>query len=201
MSLTRKLLESLGLEADKVSTIIEAHAETVDALKTQIETFKADSEQLAKTQKELKTAHDELEALKASGGDWQKKYEDEHTAFESFRAEADAKDLLAKKGDAYRKLLKDAGVSEKRIDSIMKLTDLSAIEMQDDGLKDVEALTEAIKSEWSDFITTTSTSGAKTTTPPANVHKTFSHEDIANMTVDEINANWEAISQSMKGNE
>lgn len=56
MSLSRKLLESLGLEADKVSTIIEAHAETVEALKAQIATYKTDAEQKAATEAELITA-------------------------------------------------------------------------------------------------------------------------------------------------
>lgn len=199
MSLSRKLLESLGLESDKVSTIIEAHAETVDALKSQIETYKADAEKYEATKKELNTAQIELESLKSTGGDWQSKYEAEHNAFEEFKNTQNAKDIRMQKESAYRQLLKESGISDKRLDSIMKVTDLDAIELEDGKIKDAEALGEAIKSEWSDFIVNEGTVGAKTDKPPVNNPITqFSHEDIAKMSADEINANWESIKESMK---
>ncbi|MCQ2369260.1 MAG: hypothetical protein MJ007_02150, partial [Paludibacteraceae bacterium] len=94
MSLTRKLLESMSLDSDKVSTIIEAHVETVDSLKAQIDKYKADSEKLTSLQKELATTQTELENIKANGGDWQKKYEKEHSDFEAFKSEQLEKDTL-----------------------------------------------------------------------------------------------------------
>ena len=36
MSLTRKMLRAMGIEDDKADQIIDAHAETVDALKQQV---------------------------------------------------------------------------------------------------------------------------------------------------------------------
>lgn len=200
MSLTRKFLESLGIEADKVDAIIEAHAETVDALKGQAETYKADAERYASTKKELETANAELDSLKAVGGDYKAKYEALNTEFETYKAEQTEKDTRASKETAYRKLLKDAGIIDKRIDAVMRVTDLSAIELDENGIKDADKLTEQIKADWSDFITTTDVSGAQTTTPPANnpVNK-FSHEDIAKMSAEEINNNWDAIKNSMKG--
>ena len=36
MALTRKMLRAMGIEDEKADEIIEAHAETVDALKQQI---------------------------------------------------------------------------------------------------------------------------------------------------------------------
>ena len=85
MSLTRKLLESMGLESDKVSTIIEAHAETVDGLKAKIEEYKLNAEKVPTLQKELDGLTKELEKLKANGGDWEAKYSKEHEAFEEFK--------------------------------------------------------------------------------------------------------------------
>lgn len=202
MSLTRKLLESLGLEADKVSTIIEAHAETVDALKGQIETYKADAEKYASADKELNTLQTELETLKATGGDWQSKYEAEHKAYEDYKASVDAKETMNTKVNAFKQLLRDTGVSEKRLDSIVKVTDISKYELEDGKIKDADTLAESIKSEWADFITTTETSGANTQTPPANNGSTrFTHEEIAKMSPEEINKNWDTIKLSMKGNE
>lgn len=199
MSLSRKLLESLGLESDKVSTIIEAHAETVDALKGQIETYKADAEQLATVKKELTVAQTELESLKTSGGDWQSKYEALNAEFDAFKDAQTAKETQTAKDTAYRKLLKDSGVLDKRIDSIMKVTDLNSIELEDGQIKDADKLTESIKSEWAEFITQTTTTGANTSTPPANNNPAkFTHEEIAKMSPDEINANWDSIKESMK---
>lgn len=200
MALTRKLLESLGIEPDKVSTIIEAHAESVDALKAKAEGFRVDAEAYATAKSELDSVKAELEQLKTTGGDWQKKYDEEHKAFEAFKSEQDAKNTKAEKGKAYAQLLKDAGVSDKRIDSIMRVTDLNSIELENGRIKDAEALAESIKTEWADFITTTDTHGANTQTPPSNSGSAkFSQEEIAGMSAEEINKNWESIKQSMKG--
>jgi len=198
MSLSRRLLESMNLDADKISTIIEAHAETVDSLKAQISTYKEKADKYDSTSAELDKAKSELEGLKASGGDWQKKFEAEHNEFEAFKAEQSAKDLKMQKESAYRTLLKESGISEKRLDSILRLTDLSSIEIEDGKIKDSEKVTENIKNEWSDFITSPSVQIPATQTPPANNPlKKYSHEEIAKMTPDEINANWDSIKESM----
>jgi hypothetical protein len=39
---------------------------------------------------------------------------------------------------------------------------------KENNVKDADKVKESIKSEWADFITTTSSKGADTTTPPAN---------------------------------
>lgn len=46
MALTRKLLKGMGLTEEQVDTIIEAHTDTVDGLKEQIKTYKADADKL-----------------------------------------------------------------------------------------------------------------------------------------------------------
>lgn len=198
MSLSRRLLESMGLDADKISTIIEAHAETVDSLKAQANAYKEKAEKYDETSSELDKAKIELEKMKESGGDWQKKYDAISTEFEAFKLAQSEKDLKLQKESAYRSLLKESGISEKRIDSILRLTDLSAIEIEDGKIKDSEKVAEGIKSEWSEFITTTSTEIPSTQTPPANNPlKKYSHEEISKMTPDEINANWDSIKGSL----
>ena len=73
------------------------------------------------------------------------------------------------KETAYKKLLAEAGVSEKRIGAVLKVSDLSKIELDKDGnVKNSDKLTENIKSEWADFIVTKSTQGADTAKPPTN---------------------------------
>ena len=162
MALTRKLLKGMGLTDEQVDTIIEAHTETTDGLKKDIEKYKGDAEKLPGVQKEL-------DALKAAGdGGYKEKYEKEHKAFEDFKTAQTAKETRQAKETAYRELLKAVGVSEKRIPSILKLTELDGIEMEGDKFKDADKLTESVKAEWADFIETSNTNGANTQTPPAN---------------------------------
>lgn len=165
MSLTRKMLKAMGIEDEKIDQIIEAHTETVEALKEQRDSYKADAEKLPDVQKEL-------DGLKAAGdGGYKEKYETEHTAFEKYKADQTAKETRAAKESAYRDLLKASGVSEKRIDTVMRASGpiIDGLELAEDGkAKDADKLTEGIKSEWADFIPTTTTQGAPTANPPAN---------------------------------
>lgn len=158
MALTRKALKAMGITDEQVDSIIEMHTETVDGLKA----YKADAEKLIEVQKEL-------DALKAKGDDgYKEKYEKEHKAFEDFKNEQSAKETRAAKEKAYRELLISAGISEKRIDSVLKVSDLSKIELEDGKVKGADELTKSIKTEWADFIVSTQTKGAETHNPPAN---------------------------------
>ncbi len=162
MALTRKLLKGMGLTDEQVDTIIEAHTDTVDGLKADIAKYEGDAKKLPGVQKEL----DDLKA--AGDGGYKEKYEKEKKAFEDFKNEQTAKETKKAKESAYRELLKAAGVSEKRIPSILKVTDLDSVELDGDKVKDADNLTETVKTEWADFIEFSNTSGAPTNNPPAN---------------------------------
>lgn len=167
MSLTRKFLTALGIEADKVEEIITAHTEVTDALKEQRDQYKADAEKLPAVTEErdkLKEAvkNDRTEEL-------QKKYDDLKSEYDNYKADVKGKEVKANKTKAYKELLKEVGVSEKRFDAILKLTDLSKIEFDDDNkIKDADKVKDSIKSEWGDFISTKNTKGANTKNPPSN---------------------------------
>ena len=177
MALTRKLLKGMGLTDEQVDTIIEAHSDTVDGLKEDINKYKGDAEKLPGVQKELNE-------LKAAGdGGYKKKYEDEHKAFEDFKQAQTAKETKQAKEKAYTEFLKTVGVSEKRIPAILKVTNLDKMEMDGDKFKDAEKLTETVKTEWADFIETTNTDGAKTQNPPAN--NPNNNEDPSKMTMEQ----------------
>lgn len=163
MAFTRKMLKAMGITEEQIEQIMDAHIEVVDALKSERDTFKESAEKFESVDKELK-------ALKEKGGNWQEKYEKEHSDFEAYKTAQKDKETLVTKRDAYKALLAETGISEKRIDSILKVTDLSSVELDEAGkIKDSSKHTESIKSEWADFITSTSTTGASTKTPPSNV--------------------------------
>lgn len=93
------------------------------------------------------------------------KYEAEHKAFEDFKAQVAAKDADRTKRGLYRKLLASAGVDPKRIDAVMRVADLSKVEVKDGAIQGAEELEKGICDEWSDFIPTVETRGTEPATP------------------------------------
>lgn len=198
MSLTRRSLKAMGIEDEKIDEIISAHAETVDALKEQRDNYKAQADELTKVQQKLDEAN---ETIKANGSDaWKVKYDAIKEEYDNYKSNISAKETKRAKQAAYREVLKAAGVSEKRIDSIVRVSNVDSVELDESGkIKEADKLTENIKNEWADFIVSTNTKGADTATPPTTSKKSFSREDIDKMTPDEINKNWETIKNSLKG--
>lgn len=162
MALTRAMLKGMGLTEEQVSAIIEEHTTVTSALKDDIKKYKSDAERLVDVQKEL----DDLKK-DTSANDWEKKYNDEHKAFEDYKADVINKETMAKIKSAYRKLLADCKVGDKHVDSIMRVTDFSNMKLGEDGnLEGAEDLKTQIGSDWSGFIPTDGTKGADVETPP-----------------------------------
>lgn len=157
------MLKGMGLSEEQIDTIIEAHTDTTEALKEDRDKYKADAEKLPGVQQEL-------DALKAKGDDgFEQKYTDLQKEFDDYKKEQQAKADKAAVESAYKAMLKEAGISEKRISAVMRVADLSGVKLDKDGkLKDHDKLIDSVKSEWSDFIQTAGTEGATTTTPPLN---------------------------------
>lgn len=176
MALTRKLLATMSIEEDKVDQIIEAHSDTVNALKEQIATYKTDAEKLPAVQKEL----DELRAAaeKSDKDAYKVKYEALKEDFDKYKEEVQEKETHAKKEKAYRELLKEVGISEKRINAVLKVSEFDSIELDGEGnVKDADKLKDGIKTEWDDFIVTTQSTGATTATPPTGNGRIYKSKD------------------------
>lgn len=164
MSLTRKFLKALGLEEDKVEEIITAHGETVTALKEQIEQYKADAEQLPAIKAELDKAKE------SNGDSYKVKYDALKETHEKYVAEIASKEIASKKQAAYKALLAECKISEKRHDAIAKLADLNAIELDEKGaIKNADAIKTALTTEWAEFVETTTTKTPTVPTPPASI--------------------------------
>lgn len=164
MSLSRKMLKAMGIEEDKIEQIIEAHAETVDALKEDVKTYKADAET-------LKTVQKELDDLKAKGDDgYEEKYNTLKKEYDDYKTDVEKKQTHAEKESAYRELLKSAGVKEKYIDTICRAEQsvIDELNLKDGKIDNVETVTESAKNNWSDFIGKTATKTATVANPPAN---------------------------------
>lgn len=169
-SLSRKFLAGIGIEDDKVDLIIEKHQEVLTEVKEERDTYKTEAEKLPTVQKEL----DELKKATEDGKEntYKVKYEALKEEFDSYKADIETKATQTKKENAFRNLLKEVGISDKRIEAVLKVSDVKGLEFDDEGkVKDEEKLKESIRSEWSDFIATTSSKGAETATPPTGTGK------------------------------
>ena len=164
MALTRKLLKSLNLTDEQVDAIIEAHGETVEALKAERDNYKTDAEK-------VKSLQEENEKLKGAD-DYEKKYNAEHEAFEKYKkAEETGKIHNAKKA-AYRKIIENTKIDPKRIDTVLLVADrtgkVDAIELDENSnVKDKDKYLEEINKEWSDLIPETRRQGEGAENPPA----------------------------------
>ena len=170
--LTRKFLAGLGITEAQVDAIIEGHEESIAGLKSKIDEYKAkeskSTETIASLQKEVEDAKN-LAIEKEGKNPWKVKYDALNEEFNSYKTEEQKKAEKTKKENVYKALLKETGVSEKRIASVLRVTDTDSLEIGEDGkFKNNDDLVKKIKEEWADFITTEGQKGAETTTPPAN---------------------------------
>ena len=191
-SFARKWLEGI-LENEELSTkekaqqIMDGHIAVTDGLKDERDSFKAEAEKAGDLQKEL----DDLK----NGEDFQKKYEDEHKAFEDFKKKTADDAEAAKVKSAYRKLLAGEGIGEKRLDSILKVTDLSKLKLDKDGnLEDVDGLKKAINDEWGEFKTKVTEKGAVVEKPLQTGKATKTKEEI--MAIKDTDERQKAIAEN-----
>lgn len=200
MSLTRKMLKGMSLTDEQIDTVIEAHTDVVNTLKDERDKFvdereklKADIEKLKAENSELKKANEsvsatteklaevqkELETAKEAATQSEQKYEELQKEFDGYKSEQSAIAEKSAKETAYKEMLKEAGVSEKRIASVMRVTNLDDIKLDKDGkLKNHDELVETAKSEWADFIDRKHVEGADVKNPPANSGTKMTKDEI-----------------------
>ena len=179
MALTRSMLNGMGLTADQISAIIEAHTETVEGLKASVKEAEKKAEGYDALVAEKGKLEKKYEALKEASGsdDWKAKYEKEKADFKAYKDEQANKKAMDDKKAVYTEHLKDAGISEKRIDSILRVTDFTNMELGEDGkLKDVNEQT--IKDDWGDFITSEETKGTDTKKPAGSASGAKTKDEI-----------------------
>ena len=142
---------------DKAKAILDALHKETDELKDQL-----DAEKTARTQ-----AEKDRDA--ANGG---------KQAAEKAQTQ---KDTHAAKEAKFRELLKTAGVLDKYADRVVRLSgeDIDKLELDEKGeVKDAKKHADSLKADWSDFVGTTTTTGAKVDTPPTNAGSKMTKEQI-----------------------
>ena len=183
MSITRKQLSAMGLEANQIDQIIEGHTETVSGLQDELakakadaDKYKAEASKVAGLQKELETAKKEAETAKNRGAE----YDQLKQQFEDYKAEQTKKEQDAIKKEKFRDLLKDVGLSEKGIQMALKWQGVDGVEIDENGkITNAKDLRKSVKEDWAEYITGTKEEGADVSNPPDSGNKsTMTREEI-----------------------
>lgn len=162
MAFTRKMLEAMGIETDKVESIMEAHLEVVNGLKADRDKYR-----------------DALEGVDTTK-DWKSEYDKEHAAFEAFKAEQNGKDERRAKEKAFAAMLAEAGVADKYRAKILRMsTDaIDALKLDGEGQPAKrDELIASIKQDWGEFIPSIAVESHKPATPPATGAPAFKTRD------------------------
>lgn len=187
MALTRKFLKALGIDDDKADEIIQAHTETTDGLKNAAAELKDKLDESERRLKE-KPAKGGGESKPEGGGEGGDaavaKLQEE---FDAYKANVEAEKAEREKRGLYRGLIEKAGVDAKRIDSVLKVSDLSGVAVKDGAIEDADKLVESIKSDWADFIPVVTTEGANVAKPPTQGGGGLTKEQFAKMSLRERN--------------
>lgn len=186
--------EDGSIPADAIAKLVKAISTTVGNEFVDKARYKAKLDEIDELQGKLQTAEDSVTTAEK----WKVKYEAVKKDFSDFKADQAKKDTRTAKETAYRALLKEAGVSEKRIEAVLKVSDVDGVELTDKGeIKGADKLTASIKDEWADFIETTEVQGAQTPHPPANTGgSTTTKEQIMN--IKDTGERQRAIAQNME---
>ncbi len=160
MALTRKSLKAMGLDDEKIDSVIEMHTETIESLKTENEKLRGDATRAADLQKQLDEANEKLSKTDPNAAaKIQKELDD-------YKAAIAAEKSTAAKRAAYRKIVEGKGITGVLADMIAERVDYGSIEMDGDAIKGADEIGAQIAKTYAAYIPTHSTKGQSTQTPP-----------------------------------
>lgn len=163
----REILSEAGVDSDHMSAavdkIISGHTASIEALREERDSLK---EKAGKA--------DELAEENATLKEDAKKYADKdydklEAEFESYKKEVANKETRSKKEEAFKSILKDAGIGERHFPKIIKYSkdEIDGLEFDESGkVKNAKDILKSIKDEWGDHVDKVETKGAATATPP-----------------------------------
>lgn len=174
MALTVKMLKGLGLTDEQREAVLEEHARTVDEIKVERDRLKKDAEKLITVQKEL-------DDLKAAGDDgWEQKAKDWEKKYTNLVAENKSKETRAAKEAAVKAYYEGKGITGDNLTIAMMGSGeaIDKLELDGDKIKDAAALDALVGGAFAKLVSTMTTEGLKTQTPPKNNGGKLTREEI-----------------------
>ena len=170
----KEILSKAGVDSENmreaVNAIIDGHTTSIEALREERDDYKEKAQKADELQRQLEKAQKDLKDATSDEAEekYKTKYEMLKDEFKEFKKSIEEKATKENKTKAYKDMLKEAGISDKRIDAVLRVSDVDSIEFDDEGnIKDKDELIKGIKEEWDDFITSADVKGAETDNPPA----------------------------------
>lgn len=164
----RKILENAETSNDdKAKAILDALHEETDAIRDELD-----------TEKNARVAAEKERDAANSGK------QTAEQALIDYKTQQTQKDAHAAKEAKFREQFKAAGVLEKYFDRIVRLSgeDIDKMELDSKGnVKNADKLAESLKTDWSDYVGSTTTKGAQVDNPPANTGSKMTKEQIINI--------------------
>ena len=169
----KEILSAAGCSAENAEVamekIMDGHLASINALREDKDALTKEVAKYKEQADKLEGVQKELDGLKAKGDpDWQKKYEDEHAAFEAYKTDTANEKEREQKIAFYRNLLGECKVGKKQIDAILKITDIDSLSIKDGKLENADSLKSSIEKDWAAFIMKDKTKDANVDNPPEN---------------------------------
>lgn len=167
MALTRKALKAMGIEDEKIEQIIEAHTETVSALKDEIDELKGYKEQAEK----VPSLETELKQLKEAENPFESKYTKLKDEYDNYKHSVEEKELKAAKEKAVTAYFENKNIKGSNLKIALRgaKDEISAIEITEDGaIKDTKALDKLVSEDFAGLVGVIKEEGANTPNPPQN---------------------------------
>lgn len=166
MGITKKFLQSMEIPDSKIELIFDEYANAIAGITADRDKYKEQADKLASVEKELVKAQAKAEELETVSEQLKKV----RAEYADYKAGVESKNLQSLKEKAYSKVLSQAGIPEKRHGAIIRVTDFSKIELdEENNIKDVQKHVDEAKDVWADFVVTQTVKGADVANPPSNI--------------------------------
>lgn len=159
--------EDGSIPADAIAKLTKAISTVVGNEFVEKQRYKDKLEEIETLKADKQTAEDSA----TTAGKWKDKYDTLKKDFETYKGQQTAKEAKAAKESAARAYYQSKGITGKVLDIAMRGSgaEVEALELGEDGkIKDAKALDELVAGDFSGLVSTTTTQGAPTATPPSN---------------------------------
>lgn len=167
----KEKLQEWGVSEENINKaveyILDGNSASLDAVREQMEEYKAKAETVDALTQERDKLKTDYEALQKSSGDAAKVQAD----FDAYKAQIETEKTNAGKKALVRKALEGANANSAALDLLLNTIDLSKVELDGDKLKDAEAVLKPVKESHAALFGTTVIKGTDPITPPGGTGK------------------------------
>ncbi|MBQ7850197.1 MAG: hypothetical protein IJ343_10775 [Clostridia bacterium] len=189
MALTRRLLKELELNDETIGRIIAAHAETVDALRAEL-----DAARTAAASNDGAAA--ERDALREAAANHQQEAERLRSEYEAYRQSVAAERTQQTRQAFLRAALSRAGANEQALSLLARAIETTDDDWDGDALRDERTVLSPIREQYAAFFSAPRPLPTDRVSPPLNGH-ILTREDVRRMSAEEINRNWSQVCSAL----